>query len=194
MSEESLSSLFQGFAVAILAMFVLLTVEFSSYLQPLLILMIIPFGIIGAIWGHALMGLPLTMFSVFGLVALTGVVINDSIVLIDFVNHRLADGLALDEALIDAGRRRFRPVLLTSLTTVAGLLPILLETSFQAQIVIPMATSLAFGLMVGTALVLVLVPTTYSIYGRLVAPADPPAVGPAPAHEARPEAARLGSH
>jgi multidrug efflux pump subunit AcrB len=120
--------------------------------------------VIGAVFGHAIMGLPITLFSFFGLVALTGVVVNDSIVLIDFINRRVRDGVPIDDALIDAGRRRFRPVLLTTLTTVVGLLPILLETSFQAQVLIPMANSLSFGLMLATGLILILVPTTYRIY------------------------------
>ena len=161
---ESIGSLLKGTAVALLVMFFLLTLEFRSYLQPLLILAIIPFGIIGAIFGHALMDLDLTLFSFFGLVALTGVVVNDSIVLVDFINHRVRAGVPIDEALIDAGRRRFRPVLLTSVTTVAGLLPILLETSFQAQVLIPMATSLSFGLLLSTVLVLVMLPACYRIY------------------------------
>jgi multidrug efflux pump subunit AcrB len=164
---ESMQSLFIGLAIALLAMYALLTMEFVSYAQPAIIMAIIPFGIVGAIWGHAIMGLPLTMFSVLGLVALTGVVVNDSIVLIDFINHRVRDGVPLEEALLDAGRRRFRPVLLTSLTTIAGLAPVLMETSQQAQILIPMANSLCFGLSASTALVLVLAPTFYSIYFRI---------------------------
>ena len=128
-TTESVASLISGFYVALFAMFVLLTLEFRSYIQPLLVLAIVPFGTIGAIGGHAFMGMPLTMFSLFGMVALTGVVVNDSIVLIDFINHRVRDGMPLKEALIDAGRRRFRPVLLTSVTTIAGVLPILVETS-----------------------------------------------------------------
>jgi len=163
-TKESIGSLLTGTMIALMVMFFLLTLVFRSYLQPLLIVLIIPFGIIGAIFGHAIMGLPITLFSFFGLVALTGVVVNDSIVLIDFINRRVRDGVPIDEALIDAGRRRFRPVLLTTLTTVAGLLPILLETSFQAQVLIPMANSLSFGLLLATGLILILVPTTYRIY------------------------------
>jgi hydrophobic/amphiphilic exporter-1 (mainly G- bacteria), HAE1 family len=163
-TQESVASLLRATGVAMLVMFVLLTFEFKSYIQPLLIMFIIPFGLIGAIFGHAIMGLPITLFSFFGLVALTGVVVNDSIVLIDFINHRVRRGEDLDEALIDAGQRRFRPVLLTSATTIAGLLPILLERSFQAQLLIPMATSLSFGLLLTTVLVLLIVPTTYRIY------------------------------
>ncbi|MGE4000219.1 MAG: efflux RND transporter permease subunit, partial [Planctomycetaceae bacterium] len=167
-SVESIQSLFLGLMIALLAMYVLLTMEFTSYIQPAIIMAIIPFGAIGALWGHALMGLPLTLFSVLGLVALTGVVVNDSIVLVDFANARVRDGMPLYEALLETGRRRIRPVVLTSLTTVAGLAPIMTETSEQAQLLIPMANSLCFGLMLATTLVLVLVPTFYSIYGRVV--------------------------
>lgn len=167
-TDESVNSLIVGLMIALASMFALLTVEFRSYLQPLIILGIIPFGIIGAVFGHALLGMELTLFSLFGLVALTGVVVNDSIVLIDFINHRIADGLPLTEALIDAGRRRFRPVLLTSMTTIVGLAPILKETSFQAQIIIPMAASLIFGLMLATVLVLFLIPTYYYLYARFM--------------------------
>ena len=163
-TTESVDSLMIGLLIALIAMFVLLTVEFRSYLQPLMIMIIIPFGIIGAIWGHLLQGMEMTMFSLFGIVALTGVVVNDSIVLIDFINHRVRDGLPIKDALVDAGAQRFRPVMLTSVTTVAGLLPILLERSFQAQIVIPMATSLCFGLIMATGLVLFLIPALYYIY------------------------------
>ncbi len=163
-TQESLQSLLIATCVALLVMFVLLTLEFKAYFQPLLVLAIIPFGFIGAILGHFLLGLPLTMFSFFGLVALTGVVVNDSIVLIDFINRKVRSGIPIDQALLDAGQRRFRPVLLTSLTTIAGLSPILFETSFQAQILIPMATSLSFGLLVATLLVVILVPTFYRIY------------------------------
>ncbi len=164
---ESFSSMAVGFSIACLCMFVLLTLEFKSYLQPAIIMAIIPFGFIGAVYGHALLGLELTLFSMFGLVALAGVIVNDSIVLVDFINHRIADGMPLNEALIEAGRRRFRPVLLTSVTTVAGLFPMLLETSLQAQVLIPMAASLIFGLMTGTMLILVLVPVFYQMYGTI---------------------------
>ena len=163
-TRESMSSLFRATGIALIVMFALLTFEFKSYLQPVIILCIIPFGIIGAIIGHAVLQLPLTLFSFFGLVALTGVVVNDSIVLIDFINARVRGGIPTEQAVVEAGRRRFRPVLLTSATTVAGLVPILMERSLQAQILIPMATSLAFGLLLATILVLILVPTMYRIY------------------------------
>ncbi len=166
--KESFASLGQGVIIALLAMYVLLTIEFRSYLQPLLIMAIIPFGAVGAIGGHFIMGLPLTLFSFFGLVALTGVVVNDSIVLIDFINARVREGMHVREAVVEAGRRRFRPVLLTSVTTVAGLLPMLTETSFQAQLLVPMANSLCFGLILATLLILVMVPVFYLLYYRLV--------------------------
>jgi multidrug efflux pump subunit AcrB len=164
-TNESLESLGVGFIVALFAMFVLLTMEFKSYFQPFLILAAIPFGIAGAVFGHALMGMPLTLFSMFGLVALAGVVVNDSICLIDFINLRVREGHPLRAALREAGCLRFRPVLLTSITTIGGLMPLLLEKSFQAQFLVPMATSMTFGLMMTTALVLILVPVMYSFFG-----------------------------
>ena len=165
--EESVRSLGIGLFVALIAMYVLLTMEFTSYGQPMVVMAVIPFGIVGAILGHWFMGLPLTLFSTLGLVALTGIVVNDSIVLVDFINSAVRSGVPLETAVLQAGGRRFRPVMLTSLTTIAGLAPILTETSFQAQLVIPMAASLCFGLMTSTILVLVLVPTFYLIYGRI---------------------------
>lgn len=166
-SNESMNSLLVGFLIASFAMFTLLTLVFRSYSQPFIIMMIIPFGFVGALWGHALMGLSITLFSLFGLVALAGVVVNDSIVLIDFINTRVADGCSVPVAIREAGIRRFRPVLLTSLTTVAGLAPILMERSFQAQVLIPMAASLSFGLMLSTVLVLLLLPVIYSVFASI---------------------------
>lgn len=163
-SRESVGSLMVGFLVAIVCMYVLLVLQFRSYIQPVLILLIVPFGMIGAVWGHGLLGIPLTLFSMFGLVALAGVVVNDSIVLIDFINSRIRAGVPAFEALVESGERRFRPIMLTSMTTIAGLLPLLMEKSFQAQLLIPMAASLAFGLMLATALVLLLVPVFYMLY------------------------------
>ena len=163
--QEALLSMMIGFVVALLAMFVLLAFEFKSYAQPLIILVVIPFGMIGAVAGHTIQGLPLTLFSLFGVVALSGIVINDSIVLVDFINNLRNSGLSIREAVVLAGQRRFRPVMLTTTTTVGGLTPILLETSFQAQMLIPMATSIAFGEIFATILVLFLVPVLYSLYG-----------------------------
>lgn len=182
-SQESVNSLMRGFAVAIVCMYVLLVLQFRSYIQPLLILIIIPFGMIGAVWGHALLGLPLTLFSMFGLVALAGVVVNDSIVLIDFINSRVRSGEPVFEALLDSGQRRFRPIVLTSLTTIAGLLPLLTERSFQAQLLIPMAASLAFGLMIATFMVLLLVPVIYFLYAKVLGLAEVSLVEEEPSRE-----------
>ena len=165
---ESIDSMKKGFLVAVLAMYVLLTLQFRSYLQPLIILAIIPFGVLGAVLGHAIMQIDLTLFSFFGLIALTGVVVNDSIVLVDCINREIRNGLPMFDALMTAGKRRFRPIMLTSITTVAGLSPMLFETSLQAQVLIPMAVSLVFGLITGTLLILLLVPIFYYFYGSLL--------------------------
>lgn len=172
-TTESMQSLMVGLGIALIAIFVLLTLQFTSYFQPLIIMAIIPFGFVGAVVGHAIMGIPLTMFSMFGLVTLTGVVVNDSIVLIDFINGEVRSGTPLSDALINAGKRRLRPILLTSLTTIAGLLPLTFERSFQAQILIPMAVSISFGLMVSTILCLIQVPTFYMLHARVTGGARP---------------------
>lgn len=170
--RESVQSLGVGLLVALLGMFALLTLEFCSYAQPLIVMAIIPLGFVGVVLGHLAMGLSITLFSLFGLVALSGVVVNDSIVLIDFINHRFRGDMSLRDALLDAGRQRFRAVLLTSLTTLAGLAPLLLERAVQAQILIPMAASLVFGLMASTVWVLLLVPCLYQTYVRRFCPAQ----------------------
>lgn len=167
-NEESIQSMMVGFMIALLCMYILLTLQFRSYLQPLIIMSIIPFGFLGAIVGHGVVGIELTLFSFFGLIALTGVVVNDSIVLVDFINARVRSGIPLKEAVASAGSRRFRPIMLTSMTTIAGLFPMLLETSMQAQVLIPMAVSLIYGLLFGTLLILILVPVFYSLYGSLL--------------------------
>lgn len=166
-NRESVESLKVGFVVAMIAMFILLVLQFQSYFQPFLIMASIPFGMIGAVWGHAVLGIPITLFSMFGLVALAGVVVNDSIVLVEFINMRVKEGGALRDALVECGRRRFRPVLLTSITTIAGMLPLIAEKSFQAQLLIPMAASLAFGLMASTVLVLFMVPLFFQFYAQV---------------------------
>lgn len=169
-TDETVNSLTVGFVFVVGAMFLLLTVQFNSIWQAILILSIIPFGFIGAIFGHIVMNIDLTLFSIFGIVALAGVVVNDSIVLVDFINRRVADGLPLHEAIIDGGRRRFRAVLLTSVTTCAGMMPILLERSKEAQVVSPMATSLTFGLALSTLVVLVLTPVMYLVIAKMAPP------------------------
>ena len=157
------ASLGQMTLIAIFLIYALLAVPLKSYLQPVIVMIVIPFGLIGAIGGHIIMGQPMSILSVLGFVALAGVVVNDSLVLVDFINHEREDGKTLRFAIEDAGAKRFRPIILTSLTTFAGLLPVLFETSLQAQFLIPMAISLSFGVLFATFITLLLVPAFYSI-------------------------------
>ncbi len=161
--RKTLSGLARGFAFAMLVIYALLAVPFRSYFQPLIVMSAIPFGLIGAVWGHVVMGLDLAILSFFGIVALTGVVVNDSLVMVDFINRSYREGVPLVRAIRTAGSSRFRPILLTSLTTFAGLTPLLLERSVQAQFLIPMAVSLAFGVLFSTFIILLLVPCLYAI-------------------------------
>jgi multidrug efflux pump subunit AcrB len=165
--QEFLGWMLRRFVMALLVILALLAIPLGSYVQPLIIMTAIPFGMVGAIWGHVLMGYELSMFSVIGMVALAGVVVNDSLVLVDFVNRTRANGVALDQAVRQAGVQRFRPILLTSITTFLGLTPLLLERSVQAQFLIPMAISLAFGVLFSTGVSLVLVPAIYLILDDL---------------------------
>lgn len=160
---DSIGGLARGFAVALLMIFALLAVPLRSYVQPLIVMGAIPFGLIGAIWGHIVMGLDVTLISMFGLVALTGVVVNDSLVMVDFINRRRAVNVDLEAAVREAGTARFRPIMLTSLTTFAGLAPLMVNQSFQAAFLVPMAVSLAFGVLFATFITLALVPTAYLI-------------------------------
>ena len=151
------------FGLALFLIYGLLAVPLHSYTQPMIIMSVIPFGFVGAIFGHILFGKTLSMMSIFGLVALSGVIINDGLILVDFVNKARIEGHTLFNAILQAGQQRFRAILLTTLTTFFGLLPIMFETSLQAQFVIPMALSLAFGIMFGTIITLFLVPSLYLI-------------------------------
>ncbi len=163
-------SMLIGFALALFGIYALLAVPTGSYLQPLIIMGVIPFGIIGAILAHWALGHDMSMMSVMGIVALSGVVVNDSLILVDYVNKSVAAGEAKHKAIIDAGCRRFRAIMLTSLTTFLGLAPMLLEGSAQAQFMVPMAISLAFGIVFATVITLLLVPSLYMILddiGRL---------------------------
>ena len=186
---EAVGSLQWGFFLAALMIFALLAVPLRSYVQPLIIMAAIPFGLVGAIWGHMVMRLDVTMMSTFGFVALTGVVVNDSLVLVDFINRarkvhadigrkvRQAGGQPRDRhefesaglqlAIREAGSNRFRPILLTSLTTFFGLAPLMLERSLPAAFLVPMAVSLAFGVLFATFITLILVPTAYLILDDL---------------------------
>jgi len=162
-TRESISSLKKGYVLALMGIFLLLASQFKSYIQPVIIMMAIPFGLIGAVAGHLVMGLSITMISIFGIVALSGIVVNDALILIDFINRAVGNNTEIKTAVIESGKARFRPVLLTSITTIAGLMPLLLERSFQAQFLIPMAVSISFGLLVATFLTLLYVPSLYLI-------------------------------
>ena len=161
---DALGALGRGFGLALIAMFALLALAFRSYAQPLLIMIAIPFGLIGALMGHWLLGLTLSIVSLFGVVALAGVVINDSLVLVSTINRYWQEGRPVRDAVIDGTVRRFRPVTLTSLTTFFGLAPLIFERSIQAAFVIPMAVSLGFGVLVVTFIVLAIVPASYVIF------------------------------
>ncbi len=130
---------------------------------------VIPFGLVGAVLGHLVLGLSMSIMSVFGLVALAGVVVNDSLIMVDFVNRARAEGVALRQAVVDAGVQRFRAILLTSLTTFVGLAPIVLERSLQAKVVVPMAVSLAFGILFATVITLLLIPALYVVLADIKA-------------------------
>jgi len=162
-TRESLDSLKKGFIFALMGIFLLLASQFRSYIQPVIIMIAIPFGLIGAIGGHLVMGVNFTIISIFGIVALSGIVVNDSLILIDFINRAIRNGVEIHTAVVESGKVRFRPVLLTSITTIAGLFPLLLERSFQAQFLIPMAVSISFGLLFATVLTLLFVPAFYLI-------------------------------
>ncbi|QYK00799.1 efflux RND transporter permease subunit [Shewanella psychrotolerans] len=161
--QSAMVGLFQGFFFAMFTIYALMAIPLKSYSQPLIIMSVIPFGIIGALFGHFILGLSMSVLSLCGIVALAGVVVNDSLILVDFVNRARNQGLPLVDAAIDAGCYRFRAIILTSMTTFVGLVPIILERSLQAQIVIPMATSLAFGILFSTVVTLILVPVLYII-------------------------------
>ncbi len=160
--RESTQALWGGFALALMIIYALLAIAFNSYAQPLIVMGAIPFGIVGAVIGHILLGYDLSLVSLMGVIALSGVVLNDSLIMIDFANKKRKDHSAFD-AIHEAGLRRFRPILLTTLTTFGGLTPIILETSIQATQLIPMAISLGFGIVFATAIILVLVPCLYMI-------------------------------
>jgi len=158
---DNLRSLGKNFLLAMIVVYMLLAIPFKSYFQPLVVMSSIPFGITGAVLGHLFLGLNLSVLSMMGIVALTGVVVNDSLVMVDFINRYRSEGNSIKDAVLEAGPRRFRPIFLTSLTTFVGLIPLILEKSTQAKFMIPMAVSLSFGVLFATAITLLLVPVSY---------------------------------
>lgn len=164
MSVESINmqnDLFTGFAVALFGIYALLAIPLRSYMQPLIIMSVIPFGIIGAVAGHIIMDMAISMMSIFGIIALSGVVVNDSLILVDFINRGIREGKTVIVSIVEAACSRFRAILITSLTTFFGIFPMLLEKSIQAQFVLPMSVSLAFGIVFATVISLIVVPCLY---------------------------------
>ncbi len=157
--RESVGGLIIGLYAALILIYVLLAIPFKSYWQPMIIMVSIPFGIVGAVIGHLILGYSLSLMSLFGVVALSGVVVNDSLVFIDFANQKRREGFNLHDAVLSAGVQRFRPIILTTLTTFFGLMPMILETSRQARFLIPMAISLGFGILFATGITLLLIPS-----------------------------------
>ncbi|MCP4401070.1 MAG: efflux RND transporter permease subunit [bacterium] len=164
-TQKTGASMQRGFLIGLFGIFVLLSFQFRSYIEPIIVMLAIPFALIGVIWGHIFMGLNISMPSMMGFASLAGVVVNDSILLVEFIKMRRKDGMSIPAAASQAGRERFRAVLLTSLTTIAGLLPLLAEKSLQAKFLIPLAVSISFGLMASTVLVLIILPSFYTILG-----------------------------
>ncbi len=161
--RDALESLMRGLLLALLVIYVLLAIPFRSYVQPLIVMIAIPFGIVGAIFGHLWMGYSLSIISLMGVVALSGVVVNDSLLMVDLANRLRRQGMGVREAILQAGTQRFRPILLTTLTTFGGLAPMIFETSRQARFMIPMALSLGYGILFATGITLVLIPSLYVI-------------------------------
>ncbi|WP_316978840.1 efflux RND transporter permease subunit [Shumkonia mesophila] len=161
--SDSMQSLIASFIVALMGVYALLAIPFRSYIQPLIVMTAIPLGIVGAVLGHLIMGYGLSINSLMGVVALSGVVINDALVMIDFANSRCREGASPLEGIMQAGIRRFRPIMLTTLTTFGGLAPMIFETSRQARFMIPMALSLGYGILFATLITLLLVPCLYLI-------------------------------
>jgi len=166
--RESTQVLWSGFAMAMLVIYALLAVAFGNYVQPLIVMFAIPFGVVGAVIGHILLGHDLSLVSLMGIIALSGVVVNDSLIMVDYANRKRGDRTAF-EAIHEAGLRRFRPIMLTTFTTFGGLTPIILETSRQAYHLIPMAISLGFGILFATSIILVIVPCFYMVLEDVVA-------------------------
>jgi len=162
-SRETNQSVLIGFLLGIAGVYFLLSFQFRNYREPLVVLINIPLALIGVVWGHKLMGLDITMPSMIGFVSLAGIVVNDSILLVEFVKRRSLEGLSLHDAAGQAVRDRFRAIFLTSITTIAGMLPLLSETSLQAQVLVPLVASVVFGMLSSTLLLLLVLPAAYAI-------------------------------
>jgi multidrug efflux pump subunit AcrB len=163
---NAMSEMMRALAISMLLIYILLAIPLKSYTQPLLIMSVIPFGVVGAVLGHWIVGIHFSMMSLFGIIALAGVVVNDSLVLTDYINQQREEGVPMEQAVVNAGVRRFRAILLVAMTTFVGLVPIVLEKSLQAQLIIPMAVSLGFGSLFATVITLFLIPVLYVMAWR----------------------------
>ncbi|MCY3944409.1 MAG: efflux RND transporter permease subunit, partial [Gemmatimonadetes bacterium] len=167
--SDSLGSLVAGFALAMLAIYALLAIPFGSYTKPVIIMAAIPFALVGGLLGHIILGMPLAVISLFGMIGLSGVIVNDSLMMIDYVNERQAQGMPPREAVVQGAKDRFRPILLTSITTFLGVAPLVFEGSVQAQFLKPLAAALGFGILFGTAVLMMLVPSLAMVHQRVLA-------------------------
>ena len=159
--SDAQAALGQALGIALFIIFALLALVFRSYVQPIVVMSAIPLGLIGAVTGHYIMGIPLTILSIFGIIGLAGVVINNSLVMVDVFNEHIKNGIAVREAVILGTKQRFRPILLTSLTTFLGVYPLIMETSLQAQFLIPLAVSIGYGVLFGTVIIVLTVPAIF---------------------------------
>jgi multidrug efflux pump subunit AcrB len=162
-SAQTGSSMVQGFILSLIGIYLLLSFQFRNYLEPIVVMVAIPFALIGVIWGHFIMGLPMTMPSMMGFVSLAGIVVNNSILLVEFIKYRVSEGHSIHDAAALASKDRFRAIFITSMTTMAGMAPLLFETSLQAQSLVPLVCSIVFGLLSSTIMVLFVVPALFSI-------------------------------
>ncbi len=169
---ESLDSLHRGFAIAMLLIFALLAIPLRSYTKPFIVMAVIPFGFIGVILGHLVLGIAVSAQSLMGFFGLSGVVVNDSLVMIDFIDQELEEGIPARTAIIEGAKGRFRPIMLTSLTTFLGFTPLILERAIQAQFLVPFAASLGFGILITTAILMMIVPALYAIHLHLIPSRD----------------------
>jgi multidrug efflux pump subunit AcrB len=166
-TNEEMDSMVKYFGVAFLIIILIIMIYFKSFTQGLIILAMIPFGVLGAIWGHGIHSTPFSLMSLWGVVALTGTIINDAIVFMAKYNQNMQKGMKLRDGVVDAGRKRFRAILLTTITTTSGLMPLILESSADAGMIIPMAISLAYGILFGTLFILFILPHLILMFNRL---------------------------
>ncbi|MEL7345090.1 MAG: efflux RND transporter permease subunit, partial [Pseudomonadota bacterium] len=164
---DAQAALGQALAIAMFVIFALLALVFRSFVQPLVVMVAIPLGLIGAVAGHYLLEIPLGLLSIFGIIGLAGVVINNSLVMIDLYNEYLAKGYDVSDAVVEGTKDRFRPILLTSVTTFLGVYPLIMETSLQAQFLIPLAVSIGYGVLIGTVVIIFAIPAVFIVIHRM---------------------------